>query len=365
MFGTSHFSQFRLGLSIALMVGVTHHQAWGQTAEEDAGGPVLRLLNWSEYMDPDLLHAFEQETGITVEELYFENDLARDQMVLETDGGEGFDLFVLDDLILPFYIDRGWVARLDPERIPNLSNIDPRWRSLGPEFEHYAAPYFWGTLGIAYRADLTAEAMTSWRQFLDPSEDLQGRLVMLTDPYDMVGAALFALGHRYNTPVDAELEAAAALLERQRPHLYAYGYLALTEESDLVTGDVYAATMYSGEALYLQQFNEHIRYVIPDEGSRIWVDFVAVAEASTQKDAAMRFIDFLNEPENAAQLAQYVYFASPNVAAEAFLPDEFLNDEIVYPPADVLERCVFYDASMPAAAIRRRAETVATLTRQR
>ncbi len=365
MFGTSLLRQPGLWLSTLLTICAVHPEAWGQTASDNTDGTVLRLLNWSEYMDPDLLDAFQQETGIRVEELYFENDLARDQMVLETDGGRGFDLFVLDDQILPFYIERGWLARLERDQIPNLSNIDPHWRTLGPQFEDYAVPYFWGTLGVAYRADLIAEPITAWRQLLEPTEELRGRIVMLTDPYDLVGSALFALGHAYNTGVDAELAAAAALLDRQRPHLYAYGYVALTEDADLVTGDVYAATMYSGEALYLQQYNEHIRYVIPEEGSRIWVDYIAVAAASDQKEAAMRFVDFLNEPENAVQLAQYVYFASPNMAAEALLPDEFLADPVIYPPADVLERCVFYDAAMPAAAIRARTEIVADLTRQR
>ncbi len=365
MFGTSLLSLLRLRLTVLLMICAIHPEAWGQTAPDNADGAVLRLLNWSEYMDPELLDAFEQETGVTVEELYFENDLVRDQMVLQTDGGHGFDLFVLDDLILPFYIERGWLAPLEPELIPNLSNIAPRWQTLGPQFEDYAVPYFWGTLGIAYRADLIAEPITKWRQLLEPAEELRGRIVMLTDPYELVGSALFALGHAYNTSVDTELAAAAALLDRQRPHLYAYGYIALTEEADLVTGDVYAATMYSGEALYLQEFNENIRYVIPEEGSRVWVDYIAVAETSAQKEAAMRFIDFLNEPHNAAQLAQYVYFASPNTAAEALLPEDFLTDDVIYPPANVLERCVFYDAAMPAAAIRARTEIVADLTRQR
>lgn len=325
---------------------------------EEAG---LWLLNWSDYMDPTLLAAFEAACGVPVHELYFENDVARDRIMTETDGGRGIDLLIIDDLTLSAYIDHGWVARLDPAEIPNRSQLDPRWLALRPQYADYAVPYLWGTFGIAYRADLVAQPITSWRQIFEPAGELDGRIVMVTDPHDLVGPALMALGYSFNATSEAELSAAAALLERQRPHLFAYGYLALTAESTLVTGQVVAATVYSGEALTLRQFSDNIRYVTPEEGSLIWLDYIAVAQASAKKDMAMQFINFLNEPENAARLAQYAYFATPNAGAEALLPEDFLNDETVYPPAEVLARSTFHDVGMSPGALRARAEIVASL----
>ena len=111
----------------------------------------LVFLNWSEYIDPELLAEFEAETGVMVKEVYFENDEDRDSVMVRTEG-EGYDLAIVDGTTLKLYQQRGWLAPLEPEQIPNLRHIEPRWLTAHEGAEGYAVPYFWGTMGIGYRA---------------------------------------------------------------------------------------------------------------------------------------------------------------------------------------------------------------------
>ena len=110
----------------------------------------------------------------------------------------------------------------------------------------------------------------------------------------------------------------------------------------LVRGEARAAMVYSGDAMMVAEHNENIAYVVPEEGSNLWVDYLAVLKRSRQKQLAMDFINFLNEPENAAQLAQFVYYATPNREAEKRLPKEFLEDPVIYPDQNVLAKSEFY-----------------------
>lgn len=113
----------------------------------------LVFLTWSEYMDPELVAEFEQEFDARVRFMYFESDATRNDMLIENEGA-GYDLILVNDYSLPTYARRDWIAELDPERIPNLRHIDARWQQYVPESVRYGVPYFWGTVGIAYREDL-------------------------------------------------------------------------------------------------------------------------------------------------------------------------------------------------------------------
>ena len=249
-----------------------------------------------------------------------------------------------------------WAGRslqVDPARVTNLVHVDDRWRDMFPGARDYAVPYFWGTLGIGYRADLVPEPITSWQQLFRPAEPLRGRIGMIGDPFDLLGMALKALGYSANSADRRELAEAERLLHDQKPYVRTYRYVSLTEESSLVTGEVAASMMYSGDALMVAEHHDEIVYVVPEEGGNIWIDYLVVMASSSKKQAAKTFINFLNEPENAAQLAEYVYYATPNLAAERLLPKEFLEDPTIYPSRSVLERSEFYTELPPRADKRR------------
>jgi spermidine/putrescine transport system substrate-binding protein len=173
---------------------------------------------------------------------------------------------------------------------------------------------------------------------LQPAEVLKGRVAMLSSSRDLIGVALKALGYSLNSIDTQELKEAEALLQAQAPAVKTYKAVSRDANSALVNGQVAMSMMYNGGALMLQQYHDDIAFVLPKEGGNIWVDYVSVLSGSVNKAAAKQFINFLNEPEIAARLAQFVYFATPNLAAEALLPAELKGDPVIYPSGKSLEK---------------------------
>ena len=306
----------------------------------------LVLLNWSEYLDPDLVEKFETRFNAKLREVYFESDDLRDEMMLETDG-RGYDLALVNGISVDLYRKRGWLSPVSETQIPNLKHIDGRWLEAFPSLDGYTVPYFWGTMGIAYRKDLVQAPLTSWMDILQPAESLRGKIGMVESSRDALGMALKALGYSANSTDSGQIKAAEQLLLAQKPYVKTYTYIALNEESALVSGDIVATMIYSGDALMVQEHHQEIDYVVPAEGGNIWVDYLVVLENSKNKQLAHTFLNFLNEPENAAQLAEFVYYATPNKGAEKLLPAEFLEDPVIYPSEAVLSKSEFYKPLPP------------------
>lgn len=303
----------------------------------------LVILTWSEYMDPELIKQFEASYNAKVKFVYFESDELRDDMLLNADGnGNGYDIICSNGRSIKSYSRRGWLAPITEQDVPNKKYIDPHWADAFPKAKEYAVAYFWGTIGIAYRKDLVKTPITSWKQLLSPAADLQGKIVMVKDARDLMSVALKSQGHAINTTSLKALDQAEALLLAQKPYVKSYSYISLTKESVLVSGEAVAALAYSGDALLVAEHDENITYVVPDEGTNIWIDYLVVSKTSKRKKLAMDFLNFLNEPENASRLAQFVHYASPNRAAEKLLPKDFLKDSIIYPDQALIDKSEFY-----------------------
>ncbi len=318
----------------------------------------LRLLTWPDYIDPELVADFERDFDARVRFEYFDSDDARDRIVAQGDG-KGFDLLVLDSSAVASYRRRGWIGLIDGALVPNLRHIDASIDQAYPGTSGYAVPYFWGTTGIAYRADLVPELPRRWMDLFRPDEALVGRIMMIADSFDLVGMALKSLGFSMNSTDPGQIDQATSLLLEQRPALRGYGTLDLGPDSRLVSGELVAAMSYSGDAAMLMEHHEAIRYLVPEEGGPIWIDYLTIG-AQGESDLAAAFIDFLNRPEIAAQNAQYLYYATPNKAAEKRLPADFLSDPLVYPSAEILARCEHYEP-LPPEAIRRRVEAYSAI----
>lgn len=323
-------------------------------AKPAASAQELSFLNWADYMDPEILLEFKQRTGITVKQTYFDSDTGRDSLLLETDG-KGFDLTIVNGSQVRILARRGWLDPINDAEIPNLKYIKPRWRNEHLKAKEYGVPYFWGTLGIAYRQDLVSGEVNSWMDLFRPQESVKGRIGMIRDSRDMIGAALKALGYSMDSEDREALKQAEKLLEEQAPHVKTYDYIGLHDESALVTGQVVMSMMYSGDALMVQEHDSNITYVVPEEGGNIWVDYLCVLSGSSNKKEARQFIDFLNEPDIAARLAEYVYYATPNMGAEKLLPEEFTSDPVIYPSESVLSRSESYKPINARIAKRRAA----------
>ena len=165
---------------------------------------------------------------------------------------------------------------------------------------------------------------------------------MLNDKEDIFAAALLAIGASINSDAHEELDQAASKLVDQAERMQARFIDLEVAEDLLLAGDVWAAQIYSGDAVMLAEENENIDYFIPEEGAPLWLDNFAIPRNAENAASAHRFIDFMARGEIAARNANYVWVATPNKAAEQYLDEELLADETVYPPKDVLARCEFY-----------------------
>lgn len=317
-----------------------------------AGGCELVLLNWSEYLDPDLVDEFESAHQCTLKEVYYESDDDRDDILL-TANTQGYDIAVVNGAALRSYRKRNWLAPLSAQQVANFKYIDTKWLNAFEGAEHHAMPYFWGTLGIAYRKDLVQHDFSSWMTLFKPPQELHNKIVMMSSSRDLIGMGLKALGYSANSSDSQQLAEVEQLLRAQKPYVREYGFIALNESSSMISGEVLASMMYSGDALMLSEQEENLAFVVPSEGSNLWVDYLVVMKSSTNKAKAYAFINFLNEPKRAARLAEFVYYATPNKAAEAHLSDEYLSHPIIYPAQSILDRSEVYTSLSPSSHRRR------------
>ncbi len=308
----------------------------------------LVVLTWADYLEPEIVAEFESEHNVKIQFAYYATDDHRDELMATSDA-KGYDLALVNGLMVDPYSQRNWLAPISQTHIPNLSHIDTRWRDAFPGTAKFAVPYFWGTLGIGYRRDLIPEGFTTWKEFFKPTDSLRGHITMIKSSRDVIGMALKSLGHSANTEDRKAIQDAGKLLKAQKPYVKSYDYVALSETSALVTGEVWASLMYSGDALMVQEHHEDIAYVVPEEGSNLWVDYLTVLKSSTQKKLAMEFINFLNRPKIAARNAEFVYYATPNTAARAHLSKDYFANKIIHPDKAVISRSEVYRELAPRA----------------
>ena len=312
----------------------------------------LSVYNWSDYIDLEVVAEFEAEFDVQVEFTYFVSDETRDREFTNRDGAE-FDVIVVNEVQMGAYIARGWIAPLDHSALPNLAHVDPRWlNAFNGLTVDYGVPYFLGTLGIAWREDLYPGGVTSWRELLEPAPRLSGHIMMNDFGRELVSLALKAEGYSVNTIEHDRIRAAGDMLVKQKPYVSSYGSPALDEESSLVTGDIWVAPMYSGDVLTLMEVDNRIGYRLPDEGTMLWIDYLAVGGQSNRKELAMAFINFLNRPKIAARNAEFVFCATPNLSAKEYVSKEYLANPIIYPTSEQLAKLEILQP-LPARSIKR------------
>lgn len=312
-----------------------------------AGPAVLRILNWEDYLDPELAAEFGRKHGVKVEESYFESDAERDRR-LAAGGGATFDLVMVDGTQLPVYRDRGWIAPIDAARVPGLRHYDPRWRRVEDGSATHGVPFGWGTTGIAYRADLVKQAPASWLDLFQPAAGLCGNVMVSQDPRELLTAALKATGHPANTSDPGAYRQAEQLLRAQRPCVARYRIVGADFDSALLTGAAWMAMAYSSDAAWLRDMDPRIRFVLPREGGLLWIDYLAVVSSSKAKPLAFAFLEFLSDPTVAARQAWFSKTATPNLSARAFLPVLATKDPWIYPSGTAFDASEMITTASPA-----------------
>ncbi len=301
----------------------------------------LNVLNWGEYIDPDLIDEFEDQTGIKVN--YIEMTSNEEMLIKLRSSDSNYDLCFPSDYIIEQMIREDMLLPLDYGKIPNAANIDPKMKEITDSFDpgnKYSLPYMWGTVGILYNTKMVDEPVDSWGILWN--EKYAGKIWMYDSVRDTIGITLKYLGYNMNTRNADEVNAARDLLIAQAPLRKGFGTDNM--RTSMVNNKAALAVVYSGDAVACIGENEDLAFVVPKEGSNVWFDNVIIPKNAKNVDAAHAFINFLNDAENATRNTEYIGYTTPNKAAMDRLGPDYTEDETYNPPQDVLDRCeVFHD----------------------
>lgn len=302
----------------------------------------LSLYNWTDYIDPGLVAAFEAEYGVrVVEDFYASNE---EMLVKVSAGRTGYDIVVPSDYMVSIMREEGYLFELDHTLLTNLGNVSPEFAdpSYDPSLR-FSVPYLWGTTGLGINASVLGDVEPSWDLVFDPevAGSLPGRVALLDDPRETLGAALHWLGYSPNTTDLAELEEASAVIRRARE--WTVKFESILYGDLLVSGEVVVAHGYSGNLLEVFDGDERFAYLVPQEGATIYAENLSILATAQHPCTAHTFIDFILRPENHAALTNYIYYPAPNSAALAFVDPELLENPAIYPAEDVLGRLRFLE----------------------
>lgn len=324
-----------LSLVLTTVFILTTLSACGSSSKPSEGGD-LYIYNWAEYIDPEVLSMFEEETGITVH--YDEFETNENMYPVIEAGAVAYDLVCPSDYMIEKMIANGLVQELDLSNIPNYKNLDENQLENSKEFDpenKYTVPYAWGTVGILYNTTMVEEAPTSWATLWD--ETYADNILMQDSVRDAFGITLKYLGYSLNSTTESELQEAKELLIEQKPLVQAY---VIDQVRDKMIGNEAAiGVIYSGEVLYCQEQNPDLEYVVPEEGSNVWLDSWVIPHNAQNKEAAEAFINFLLEPEIAVMNFEYIYYSTPNKAAKELLDESYQTNPAVFPDNSILEKC--------------------------
>ncbi len=301
----------------------------------------LNVLNWGEYIDPELIEEFEEQTGIKVN--YIELTSNEEMLIKLRSSDSNYDLCFPSDYIIEQMIREDMLLPLDYAKIPNAVNIDPEIKEITNGFDpgnKYSLPYMWGTVGILYNTTMVDEPVDSWGILWN--EKYAGKIWMYDSVRDTIGITLKYLGYDLNTRSEEEVNAARDLLIAQAPLRKGFGTDNM--RTSMVNGKAALAVVYSGDAVACIEENPDLAYVVPKEGSNVWFDNVIIPKNAKNVEAAHLFINFLNDAENATRNTEYIGYTTPNKAAMDRLGPDYTEDETYNPPQEVLDRCeVFHD----------------------
>ncbi len=318
-------------------------------ASGSADGGELYVYNWGEYIDEDVISQFEEETGITVVYDLFETN---EEMypVIEADA-VNYDVVCPSDYMIQKMRENDLLAELNFDNIPNIAQIDPAYMEMSQAFDpenKYSVPYCWGTVGILYNTRLLEElgvpAPTKWADLWD--ERLSGEILMQDSVRDAFMVALKKDGYSMNSESKDELEQAKQELIDQKPLVQAYVIDQVRDK--MIGGEAAVGVIYSGEMLYIQDevanlgLDYDLEYVIPEEGTNLWLDSWVIPKNAKNKENAEKWIDFMCRPEIAKANFEYITYPTPNKGAFELLDEEMQNNKAVFPDIDSLKNSEVY-----------------------
>lgn len=325
-------------MSITLIVSGFAYYIFGGNGN---GGNDLYVYNWGEYLDPEVITSFEKETGIKVH--YEEFETNEEMYTILATGARKYDVVCPSDYMVEKMIQNNLLAEIDYDNVPNINNIGAQYMKSAEGFDpgnKYCVPYCWGTVGIMYNKKMVDEPVDSWSVLFD--EKYKGQILMQNSVRDAFCVGLKYLGYSLNSMNENELREATELLINQKPIVQAYVVDQVRDK--MIKNAAALGVIYSGEAIYMQRENEDLEYVIPKEGSNVWIDGWVIPENANNKEAAEAWIDYMCDPEVALKNFDYITYSTPNEKARELIEDEDIrNSEIAFPEEGILSKCEVYN----------------------
>lgn len=297
----------------------------------------LYIYTWSGYTDDDLLKRFEEETGIrAVADVFDSNEamLAR----LQASGGGGYSIIYPSDYMVQKMVELDFLQPLDRAQLVGMERLFERF--VSPSYDpgnHYSVPLSWGTTGLIYNRAKLDILPDDWQYLWQYREVLKKRFTLLNDVREVMGAALRSLGFSYNATNPAEIHQAYAKLRELKPAIASFSSDAWRNQ--MLSGDLLIAMCYSSDANEVMAENDDLAYVLPLSGSSVFVDALAIPKTAPNPTGAYAWINFMLQPEIAAEVCKRLSFAVPNQDAFKQLPAQYQDNPSLFPPDPAISRC--------------------------
>ncbi len=311
----------------------------GRSAEEKAANQII-VFNYGDYIDRDILGQFEEETGIKV---VYEEFLTPEAMYTKYKNSTvKYDLVCCSDYMVDKMIKDKEVKEIDYASMEHIGNIGDTYWKISESFDpghKYTVPYFWGTVGILYNTTMMDKVPDSWNDLWD--KQYKNNIIMQNSVRDSFVPPLVLDGCSINTKDEASLRKALDALEEQKDLVQSY--LVDEVRDDMVNEQAAMAVIYSGEASLASEYNEDLEYIVPKEGTNMWMDSWIIPESGRNYNGAVKFLDFLCREDIAQKNFDYVYYSTPNEAVlDGIDEEEKEEDTAIFPEDDVLERCEMF-----------------------
>jgi spermidine/putrescine transport system substrate-binding protein len=295
--------------------------------------PELHIYNWSDYFAPDTIAAFEEKYNCHVIYDVFESNEAMYAKLQA--GASGYDVVFPSSYQAFMMHKEGMLEILDHSKLPNIANIDPNFISIVALDRDlaYSVPYMSGTTGIAVRSDKVGEYEQSWSIY--DRSDIAGRITLLNDYREVLGAALKYLGYSINTLNAEEVEKAGQVVLRWKANIAKFA--SDEYKPGIASGEFYVVQGYSGDIMQVME-EVDLEYFLPREGFSFWADDMVILRDAPNKDLAYAFINFMHDPEIAAANMEFTSYWAPNSAAYDKLPQEIREDPMIFIPAEIMAK---------------------------
>lgn len=311
-------------------VGLTFNLPKGVKA--DAGK--VNFYNWDTYIGETTLGDFTDATGIDVQmDLYADND---ELFAKLKNGNPGYDVIVPSNDYVERFIVADMLEPLDHSKIPNIANIEKRFmEELFDPGRKFSLPYMWGTIGIGYRKSAVNGVPDSW-SYLLTSDEYAGRIAVLSDAPHVFGMALKLMGKSLNDWSQENIDAAEAMLIKQKPNITAF---APDNGQDLLlSGEVDLVMEWSGDIQQVIGEDDDLAYVIPKEGGNLWEDTLCIPKGAPDPEGAHAFINYLLDAEAGAKIAEFIQFGTPNAAAKALTDPSYRDNPTIFPSEEAIAK---------------------------